>query len=214
MRGRGPRGLVRPKPLSPLLDGDVTGPTGSTVVSKIGGSLVGTLEVRNALGAAGDVKVKNSWASLLGLLGNASHQSTDSGAGQLATLTQIDAGADLATAGTRFTLLRGLAIAHFPAVGDAVTDGPHKASDGISGGGIGTDVSTLGNLITRIGELKDALVAHAQRGGVHFGPDPDLEALALTHEPPTTQSHCNADINDLAAAMQAHFDRSAEVVYA
>ena len=122
----------------------------------------------------------------------------------LAPLTTADV---LATAGARYTALRARILLHYAdAPASATVDHAHLVADTANGAGMGTDVSSLANQITRVDEMKTSLIAHATQSGVHFHADSGvLAALTLTTDPPTTQAHVNTDLNDITTALDLHF---------
>jgi hypothetical protein len=148
----------------------------------------------------------------LALAGTYAHLKADLGVAALTALPpavaveEEEIAVEQAAANARAEELRTILAAHMLGVGNSTTDGFHKAADSarrttLLAIAAATD---LASCITLVNGLKTAF-AHGSQAGVHFTNDAALAAATITTDPPTTLAHCTTDLNDVLAALTAHF---------
>jgi len=137
----------------------------------------------------------------------------------LTSLADLVHGDVIATACARAVALAAAWNAHIAGVGTVTANGEHKVADATNT--LPTNPTTLNTLKTWIGVVSGgatgtsaAIIGHGDESGVHFADDTGTSGtgFTLSVDPPVTQNDCNDDLNDILAAMKAHFDLGAAVL--
>jgi hypothetical protein len=137
----------------------------------------------------------------------------------LLSLTDLVHADTITTAVARATALAAAWNAHIAGVGTVTANGEHKVADATNT--LPTTPTNLATLKTWIGVVTGgatgtaaAIIGHGDETGVHFLDDTDTSGtmFTLSVDPPVTQADCNDDLNDILAAMKAHFNLGAAVL--